>query len=258
MNIWSKVITALQLGAYADSDSLIDSHAMRILEQERKNTEHSLEQLNHSLEQFTRKKIHAGQQLIQTQADINQYESYAKQALSQKNDTLARDIANKIADLEQTQAKLKLTIADSQSQKDQLRTAIDLTEQNLLRIHQQIEVVRASENVHKAQEVILNRNAKPNSSQSKMANGKIPTAMDALERLKQRQSSHPVNIISAMGASASTAFPNISPELVKDAQLRQKLIEAGIIADSDSEEKAKKSDVEAILARIKEKKQGKK
>lgn len=250
MNIWSKVITALQLGAYADSDSLIDSHAMRILEQERKNTEHSLEQLNHSLEQFSRKKIHAQQQLIQTQADISQYETYAEQALNQHNDTLAHDIANKIADLEHAQATLELTIADSQTQKEQLRTAIDLTEQNLLRIHQQIEVVRASENVHKAQEVILNRTTTSQTKQQKVGNGKIPTAMDALERLKTRQST---NITSAMGATASTALSNMSPEMVSDMQLSQKLIEAGIIAENENEEKPKKSDVEAILARIKRK-----
>lgn len=221
MNIWSKIITAVQLGVHDTGDMPIDSHAMRILAQEIRNTDTTLNQLQDSFEQFTRKKTHATQQIKQNQQDIKQYEGYAVQAMEQKNERLALDIAEKIAELEQQQAELKLNLADYQNQKDQLITAITLTEENLTRLKQQIDMVKATQSVHQAQETIVTRHSNDNPEQK----GKIPTARGALVRLKQRHT----NVMTGF----SSQYRLLSTLSHSDAEtkdsLQQKLAEAGIV-----------------------------
>ncbi len=93
---------------------------------------------------------------------------------------------------------------------DNLRTAIKQTERNLSQLKQQVDTVKATENVQKAQAAVAERHS---GSQSKMR-----TAMDSLERIKEKQ---------ALKAAQISSAAELAEEST-DVSLQAKLEDAGI------------------------------
>lgn len=214
MNIWSKVITAMQDSV---TDELpLDSQVLRILDDEVRNTTQSLLQLQQNLAKMGGQHEQYQSQLAQLSQAVSQYEGYAVKALEQQQDDLAVDIAKKIAELQSQQQHAQQRADYYQSQCDQLKQVIELTQENLLRLRQQIDIVRASENVHRAQQSVISQYSE---------DGKIPTAMDALQRLKQRQAKDLTREKSSPNAK-NTATSN---PLAVDKALQQRLVKAGIV-----------------------------
>lgn len=227
MNIWSKVITALH-----NSDSLadnlpLDSQAMKILDEEVRNSTQSLLQLQKSLKQMQQQQWACQEQQQKLTQAIGLFEGYAVKAIEQTDDDLALEIAKKIAELEAELQHCQQQADYCQSQCEQLEQVMELMQQNLLRLRHQVDRVRASENVHRAQQSVVSRQASDS--------GKIPTAMDALQRLKQRQLDDTDRKDSPKKAVRKAR--NVPDNLLEDKALQQRLIEAGIIdADPDVSE----------------------
>ena len=95
------------------------------------------------------------------------------------DDSLAREVAAKVADLENQLATETEAGAGYERHAADMRTAIMQTERNLKRIKQQVDTVKATENVQRAQAAVAERHS---GSHSKMR-----TAMDSLERIKEKQ-----------------------------------------------------------------------
>jgi phage shock protein A len=93
-----------------------------------------------------------------------------------------------------------------------LRDAINQTDSNLRRLKQQVDTVKATESVQRAQEAVAERHSGSNS--------KLRTAMDSLERIKEKQ---------ALKAATMSAANELSDGF-SDASLTIKLKEAGIMA----------------------------
>ena len=108
-----------------------------------------------------------------------------------------------------------------------MRLAIHQSESNLRRLKQQVDTVKATENVQRAQEAVAERYGGSNS--------KLRTAMDSLERIKEKQ---------AMRAATVSAANELAKES-GDSALRHKLQEAGIAP--------KHNNADDILAKLKKK-----
>ena len=100
MNIWAKMITALRGGLEDSNESMSDSQALRILDQEVRDASEELKQHKAHLAEVISHQKHAEKKCADLKQQVEVYEGYALQALSKNDEPLALEIAEKVADLE--------------------------------------------------------------------------------------------------------------------------------------------------------------
>lgn len=230
MNIWSKLLTALRGGANEVGESLVDGQALRILDQEIRDADLELRRSKEALAEIMAKHKLAEDRLASSRDKVAEYEAYAMKALQGGDEPLALEVAAKIALLEGSRDGDEHQVRQFAASIVDLRKAIAQAEGNIRRLKQQVDTVKATESVQRAQAAVAHRYA---GSQSRMQ-----TAVESLERIKLKQAER--------GARMDAAV-----ELAKDEgqdALDTKLREAGIIADAVS--------ADSVLERLKQKSAG--
>ncbi|MFL0797702.1 MAG: PspA/IM30 family protein [Cellvibrionaceae bacterium] len=228
MNIWAKMMTALKGGVNEAGEAIVDSQALRILDQEVREAGEELKQSKDALAEIIARQKLSQEKSKNLKKNISENEGYAIKALEKGDEDLAREVAQKIANLENQLAQEEEAGKGYEASAEQLRTAIKQTESNLKRIKQQIDTVKATESVQRAQAAVAERHSGSNS--------KMRTAMDSLERIKEKQS-----LKSAQMAAAN----ELAEESYGDS-LQEKLEKAGIAPQGKS--------ADDILERLKNKK----
>lgn len=228
MNIWAKMITALRGGVNEAGEAVVDSQALRILDQEVRDSSEELKRSKDSLAEIMARQKLAEEKCKKLKKSIDEHEGYVLKALEKGDEPLAREVAEKIAELE-NQLTSEQDAHDGYAESvAKFRLAIQLAEKNIKRLKQQVDTVKATENVQRAQSAVAERHSGSNS--------KLRTAMDSLERIKERQALKDAQI------SAANELAQDGPE----ASLKAKLEAAGIAPSGAS--------VDDILNRIKDKK----
>ncbi|MAZ89242.1 MAG: phage shock protein A [Cellvibrionaceae bacterium] len=227
MNIWAKMMTALRGGINEAGEAVVDSQALRILDQEVRDAAEELKLSKNSLAEIMAHQKLAEEKQSTVQAQITEHEGYAIKALEKGDDALAREVAEKIAGLEGRYEQEKEAAEGYAASAGKLRAAIKQTEHNLKRLKQQIDTVKATENVQRAQAAVADRHSGSNS--------KMRTAMDSLERIKEKQ---------ALKEAQMSAASDLAED-AGDESLQTKLEEAGITSSAAS--------ADDILERLKNK-----
>ena len=228
MNVWSKMLTALRGGANEVGEAVVDSQALRILDQEIRDADVELRKSKEALAEIMAKQKLASDKVNKSATSIAEYEQYALKALDAGNETLAKEVAEKIANLEIEQASEREQAEGFAASVAQLRKAVTQAEGNIKRLKQQVDTVKATESVQKAQMAVAQRYG---GSQAK-----LQTAVESLERIKQMQAERAAKM-EASAELAATSAP--------DDSLEAKLRAAGIKADNAS--------ADSVLARLKDK-----
>lgn len=216
MNIWAKMMTALRGGVNEAGEAVVDSQALRILDQEVRDASQALQDSKNSLAEIMARQKVAEEKVAGLKKQIEEHEGYAIKALEKGDESLAHEVAEKIADLENQSTQEQESADGFAVSANQMRTAIKQTERNLKRLKQQVDTVKANENVQRAQAAVAERHS---GSHSKMR-----TAMDSLDRIKEKQA-----LKSAQMAAASELAEDTS-----EASLQAKLEEAGITSSGNS------------------------
>lgn len=225
MNIWAKMMTALRGGVAEMGESVVDSQALRILDQEVREASHELHQSKDALANIIARQKLAEEKCAQLRKNIAENETYARRALEKHEDALALEVAEKIADIEN---QLQLELAQSEgfeASASDLRSALKQAEHNIRRLKQQVDTVKATENVQRAQAAVAE---KYSGSHSRMR-----TAMDSLERIKEKQ---------ALKSAKMQACAEVERETSNDT-LQEKLQKAGIVSNG--------SNAQDVLERLK-------
>ena len=205
MSIWGKVMTALKGATNEVGEAIADSNALRILDQEIREASDQLQQSKTQLAGIMAKKKLSGQKCSELKVKIAEYEGYAMSALRQGDETLATDVATKIAEYEDNlTAEQEMEKSFAQSTVS-LKKAIADAESNLRRLKQQVDTVKATESVQKAQAACA---AKHSGVNSKMA-----TATESLERIKRRQAERAAQMEAASELSGDTAENDLQAKL---------------------------------------------
>ena len=210
MNIWAKMMTALRGGVNEAGEVIVDTQALRILDQEVRDASEELKRSKDGLAEILARQKLSEEKSTALKEKIREHEGYAMKALEKGDESLAREVAQKIADFENQLTQEGAAGAGYEKSADDLRVAIRQTEQNLKRIKQQVDTVKATENVQRAQAAVAERHSGSNS--------KMRTAMDSLERIKEKQ---------ALKAAQMTAASEIAGE-TSDESLQTRLEDAGI------------------------------
>lgn len=209
MSVWKKLITAVKGGATEAAEAVVDSQAIRILEQEIREAKDELRKSDHARTQILAKCKLAKQKVDGLQDSINQFEDHARKAIDTDRQ-LALDCAQKVADLKvELEAEQKYLDQFTQSEK-QLAGNINQAKNNLRRLQQQVDMVKATESVQKAQVAV--------SSRHMGANSKMKTATESLQRIQEKQNMR--------GAELQAAEELAEQDSSTD--LEKRLAEAGI------------------------------
>ena len=230
MNVWAKMITALRGGVNEAGEAVVDSQALRILDQELRDAADELRQSKDSLAAIIAREKLSKEKADRLKEKIAENEGYAIKALEKGDEKLAHDVAEKISDLE-VQLKLEEeTGAGYASSATDLRSAIQAAERDITRMKQQVDTVKATESVQRAQAAVSERHSGSNS--------KLRTAVDSLERIKERQ-----DLRSAQMSAARDLANDLG-----DESLENRLEKAGIKPHGKS--------ADDVLARLKKKAEG--
>jgi phage shock protein A len=210
MNIWAKMMTALRGGVNEAGEAVVDSQALRILDQEVRDAYEELKRSKDGLAEIMARQKLAEEKCTTLHKKIEEHEGYVVKALQKDDEALAREVAEKVAGLESQLDQEKEAGEGYASSVSTLRTTIVQTERNLKRLKQQVDTVKATENVQRAQAAVAERHS---GSHSKMR-----TAMDSLDRIKEKQ---------ALKVAQMTSASELAEE-TSDVSLQTKLEEAGI------------------------------
>ena len=211
MNIWTKIATAVRGGANEVGEAIVDQQALRILDQEIREADNDIISSKEALTGIIAKRKLADKKVESLKASIKEYEGYVMQALDKGDETLATEVADKIAGQEAElagEAGVVTSFADSEGQ---LRRAVAQTEANLKRLKQQVDTVRATETVQRAQAAVAARHSGADSS--------MRSAVDSLDRLKTKQAERAAKFEAANELANST----------EEVSLNDKLKAAGIV-----------------------------
>lgn len=223
MSVWRKLITAVKGGATEAAQTVVDSQAIRILEQEIREAKDELRKSDHARTQILAKCKLAQQKVDALNDSISQYEQHARKA-ADNDRQLALDCAQKVADLRGELDTEQQYLDQFRQSEKQLAGNISQAKANLRRLEQQVDMVKATESVQKAQVAV--------SSRHMGANSKMKTATESLQRIQDKQKMRNAELQAAEELASSDS----------NDDLEKRLAEAGI--------KGGKSSADDELSRI--------
>ncbi len=226
MGVWSKLVTAVRGSANEAAEAIADTQALRILDQEIRDAEDELLKSEQALTTILAKQKLSQNKVNDLNSAIADHEGYATQALQQGNEALAMEVAEKIAELEDKQLGEQEFLSQYEASVQNLRHSIQSCKKNLRRMQQQVDTVKATASVQKAQTALA--------SQHLGVNSRMKTASESLERIKAKQVQRNAEIEAASDLAS----------LESGEDLQAKLKAAGITQNSNSSD---------ILARIRAK-----
>lgn len=229
MSVWSKLITAVKGGANEAAEAVVDSQALRILDQEIREAKEELRKSDYALTQIIAKRKLSEQKIAGLEQSVTEYESHARKAAEKGDQTLALECAQKVVELRGQRDAEQEYLTQFQNSEKSLRQNISQAKANLRRMEQQVDMVKATESVQKAQVAV--------SSRHMGANSRMKTAAESLTRIQDRQKQR----------SAELEAANELAENESGSDLEARLAEAGI--------KGGKGSADDELARILQNKQ---
>ncbi len=227
MSILKKIFTAIRGGAREMGEAIVDNNSVRIFEQEIKDAKSELDKAKSDLTSVMAKEMQASRQIDAIQQEIVKLEGYATAALEKDNESLALEVAEKIAEQQselEIQQKAQASFAEHT---ERLKAMIKKTTKAVVDMERQLVMVKTTESVQKATTAITNNYASGSS--------KLLSAKESLDRIKQRQDELDDRL--KAGEQLKSDF--------EGDNLEAKLKEAGIVEESKAND---------ILAKLKAKK----
>ncbi|WP_019934757.1 PspA/IM30 family protein [Oceanimonas smirnovii] len=210
MSVWKKLVTAIKGGANEAAEAVADSQALRILEQEIREAKQELRRSDESLTGIMAKRKLAQQKVDAISASIADYENHARAAMARENRELALECAQRVSELKNEQDAEKSYLDQFTASESTLKDNISAAKNRLRQLEQQLDVVKATDSVQKAQAAVSSRHTG--------ANSRMKTAVESLDRIKQKQTQRQAELDVAAERAATESG---------DA-LEQKLKSAGI------------------------------
>ncbi len=225
MNILNKLLTALRGVANETGEAIVDAQGIRILEQEVRDAKGHLEQAKENLTEVIAEQMAVKRKVDDLKASIEEHESYAVQALEKNDETLALEVAEKVAGLSNELDTQNAVLESLSSNIAILKQTIATTERNIIGMERELTLVKTTESVNKANEAVAARFSGSESA--------LRTATESLERIKAKQQKKADQLQAALDLQ----------EEENGEKLHAKVEEAGIIT--------KKATAASILERLK-------
>ncbi len=225
MDIFSKLLTAFR-GAAADAGlAAVDSQAFRIARQEQRDAELALARARRDLTLIMAEEIKARRRLDSTRQMIAEREEQARNALKRGNESLARQVAVRLAALAEEETQWSDLTDKLTDRIERLRQALASAEARLAEFRRRYSVSKATASAQRAEGLTL--------SSSGYGASVLTDAEATLDRIGRQQEDWDARFVAIASLSADT------PDRILDGELR----EAGLVAPL-------RPDPEAILLRL--------
>lgn len=179
MSILKNILTAIRGGASEVGEAVIDANALRILGQEIRDAEDAIGKARQSLTNLKASEIKLKRELNTIHKDISDYESKAMQALEANNETLAGEVADRIAELEADAAEKNAEHQNLSVQVNKINSMIRQREKTIQKNKRELEKIKTVEQLQKATSTMSTNFAATNASEHRVSK--------ALERVKNKQ-----------------------------------------------------------------------
>ncbi|HET6970549.1 MAG TPA: PspA/IM30 family protein [Phenylobacterium sp.] len=179
MSIFSKLISLLRGGAHDAGAAVIDANALRILDQEIRDADAALGRARDDLASLVARRRILEKELQGLSDQSGRYESSARAALAKGDEALAREVAQRIAELEQEVSLKTPQLGTMKEAEQKLHQTIAATQQKIENLRREIDVVKVNDSVQRAQAAVASRGAG--------ATAALGSAADSLKRIKERQ-----------------------------------------------------------------------
>lgn len=207
MSILRKLFS-LGKGAVTEAgQAIVDSQALRILDQEIRDAETALDKARDELAKLMARRALGEKKVEDLAAKAADYESKGVQALKKGDEALARDVAELIGKLEAEKAAEDKLIAEYRAAETRLRATVSQTETRIQTLKREVDNVRATEAVQTAQAAVAAKHAGVNTA--------LGDAAASLERLKQKQAERDARFKAAEELDAATAGSDLDSRLSK-------------------------------------------
>jgi phage shock protein A len=177
MAIWSKLFTLGRAGANEAATSVVDANALRILDQEIRDADRAQGKARDDLAGLVARRRILETEVESFRAQAAKYEASARIAVAKGDMDLARQVAQRIADLERDIAMKAPQVADMRAAEDQIHQAVANTDRKIEQLRREVEVVKVNESVQKAQASVA----------AGGAGSSIGSAAESLARIRERQ-----------------------------------------------------------------------
>lgn len=227
MSVIKKVVTLLRGSARELAENVVDANATRIYEQEIIDAKQSIFEARSSLADVMAKEMQSARAVSRLEGEVGHYEGLALEALNKTQESLAEEVAGKVAVLELELDEQRKAQASYASQVSKLKELIKSSEAKIREHEREIAIAKTTESVYKATQSISDNIGNSGS--------RLASARESLERIKQRHEHL---------ADRMQAAEQLDHELGEKA-LATKLAAAGIGQDADRQRKV----MERIRAR---------
>lgn len=184
-----KLFTALRGKTNEVVESVVDNQSLRILDQEIRDAKEELRTSDQNLVKIMAKEELAKGKVSALENSIAQYSEQAVKAMELGEEALALECAERVSELE-AELETEKSIAEGFTQSSKtLKENIKQAKANVRRMEQQIDQIKATESVHKAQVAVSKHHTGTNS--------KVKTALDSMDRIKQKQQQRSAEIKAA-------------------------------------------------------------
>jgi phage shock protein A len=177
MAIWSKLFTLGRAAGNEAAAAVVDANALRILDQEIRDADKAQGKARDDLAGLVARRRILEAEVESFRAQAIKYEASARAAVEKGNIDLARQVAQRIADLEQDIALKAPQVADMRQAEEQIHTAVAATDRKIEQLRREVEVVKVNESVQKAQATVA----------ASGAGTSLGSAADSLARIRERQ-----------------------------------------------------------------------
>ena len=184
-----KLWTAMRGAASEGIEAAADTQAIRILDQELRDAKRELQACDENLTKIMAKRKLAEKKVNDLKSDVDIYTNHAISASEKGDEALAIECAERVADNEANLEAEQSLLNGYLSSETTLKANIAKAKTSVRRMEQQIDQVKATESVQKAQVAVSTRHLG--------ANSKVKTALDSLERIKAKQEQRSAELAAA-------------------------------------------------------------
>lgn len=200
-----KLWTAIKGGVNETTEAIADTQSIRILDQELREAKDELVLCDQNLTKIMAKRKLAENKVKSFAADIENYSNHAVAAIEKGDEALALECAEKVSELEDTRTTEQSILDSFLASEKTLKANIAKAKTNVRRMEQQIDQIKATESVQKAQVAV--------SSRHMGANSKVKTALDSLERIKEKQQQRSAELEAADEMAAEESGSDLDARL---------------------------------------------
>lgn len=225
MGIFSKIVTAIRGGASEAGEAIVDANLLRILDQEIRDSKNAMEKARRGLADLMAEKTGYERKTSELTAKMSEYEGYVVKALDKGDESLALEIAEKIAELNGEQEYNANAVIQLNNTIVTQKQFLNTSERKVKDLEREAKMVRTTESVQKTAEALSTNFTSTGST--------LNSARSSLERIKAQQQQNSDRLKAGEELAAESTGAN----------LESKLADLGITKNS--------SKADDILARLK-------